>query len=201
MIKYKKNACLFRMKMDNLVWSATAVPIRSTDNGIETLMTRRAFWNCEKGKNRPMRYPGEWIFSGGKFEEADGTLDYTCKREFCQELDYSGGFSDIMFLRSAVEYSLDVGYYVKFYAVKLCPCPQFALTDEVIAHKWMTPDDAKALICSTDFTNEQLREFKARGLYKEEYGKYAVINRQFPVQTVKTLDFLQEHMKELRSRY
>jgi 8-oxo-dGTP pyrophosphatase MutT (NUDIX family) len=178
--------------------SATLCPVRSTDGGIEVLLTRRAFWNAEQ--NRPMRYPGEWIFSGGKHVQEDGPLCNTAIREFREELNYPGDISKIALLRSDNEESLGTLYYIEFYLAKLCKDPEFSLSPEVIDFRWMMPGDASALLRSEYFTREQLSIFKELKLDNPEYGKYAVASRQFPVQTAKTLDILaQRH--DLRGQY
>jgi 8-oxo-dGTP pyrophosphatase MutT (NUDIX family) len=184
--------------MENAIPSATLCPVRSTDSGIEVLLTRRAFWNAEQ--NRPMRYPGEWIFSGGKHIPEDGPLCNTAIREFREELRYLGNISKIALLRSDNEESIGTLYYIEFYLAKLSKDPQFSLSPEVIDFRWMRPGDASALLRSEYFTIEQQKEFQQRKLDNPEYGKYATSSRQFPVQTAKTLDILaQRH--DLRGQY
>lgn len=184
--------------MTQIIQSASLCPIRSTEEGIEVLLTRRAFWNYEK--HRPMRYPGEWVFNGGSYEEGDKSLLDTAIREFREELEYKGPVSNTMLVRSGFQDSHGKRYFVEFYGAKISSEYPFTLTEkgEVIAFQWITPINALSLIRSEDFTREQLEEFKQRNLDDQAFGLYAVTERQFPIQNALTLELIQS-MHELRS--
>lgn len=186
--------------MTQVIQSASLCPIRSIDGGIEVLLTRRAFWNYEK--NRPMRYPSEWVFAGGAHEEGDKDLVETAVREFREELRYDGAVNNTKLLRSGYQDSHGRRYFVEFYAASIDSDSPFTLTKEgeVIAVQWIRPEDALTLIRSEEFTRKQLEEFKRRGLDDPKYGIYAVTGRQFPVQNVQTLELIQS-MPELRELY
>ncbi|MHA1690098.1 MAG: NUDIX hydrolase [Candidatus Heimdallarchaeaceae archaeon] len=186
--------------MQDIIQSASLCPIRTTSSGIEVLLTRRAFWNYEK--HRPMRYPGEWVFAGGAYEEGDQNLVETAVREFREELKYRGKVDNIRLLRSGYQDSHGKRYFVEFYGASIDPDSSFSLTEkgEVLTVQWITPRDALALIRSKEFTDEQLVEFKQRGLADSKYGIYAVTSRQFSIQNVQTLELIQS-MPKLRDLY
>ncbi len=183
-----------------IIQSASLCPIKLTDGGIEVLLTRRAFWNYER--DRPMRYPGEWVFAGGSYENTDKNLIGTAIREFKEELKYEGSVSNTKFLRSGYQDSHERRYFVEFHAASIDSDSLFTLTEEgeVIAVQWIRPEDALTLIRSEEFTRKQLDEFKRRGLDNTNYGIYTVTARQFPVQNVQTLELIQS-MPELRNQY
>ncbi len=186
--------------MDSITQSASLCPIRPTEQGIEVLLTRRAFWNYEK--NRPMRYPGEWVFAGGSYENRDKKLVRTAVREFREELKYEDVISNTRLLRSDYQDSHGKRYFVEFYAAAIDSDPKFTLTEkgEVIAVKWISPVNALSFIRSEEFDNEQLKEYGRRGLANSEYGIYAVTDRQYPIQNDITLEFIQS-IPELRDLY
>ena len=192
--------CLFHLYMAEIIQSASLCPIRSTEQGIEVLLIRRAFWNYEK--HRPMRSPGEWVFAGGAYEEGDKDLVETAVREFREELKYGGTVDNTRSLRSGYQDSHGKRYFVEFYAASIDSDYSFTLTEEgeVIAVQWKSPVDALLLIRSKEFTREQLETFKQRGLADSKYGIYAVTSRQFPVQNVQTLELIQS-MPELMELY
>ncbi|MBI4147128.1 NUDIX domain-containing protein [Candidatus Woesearchaeota archaeon] len=177
--------------MDTVIQSASLCPIRTTINGLEVLLTRRAFWNFEK--NRPMRYPGEWVFAGGSYETSDVNLAETAVREFREELKYEGSVNNIKFLRSGYQNSHGKRYFVEFYTASIDLDSSFTLTKEgeVLAVQWFKPKDAITLIRSEQFTCEQAESFKQKELAHTKYGIYAVNERQFPVQNVQTLELIQ----------
>ena len=186
--------------MTGIIQSASLCPIRSTKDGLEVLLTRRAFWNYEK--NRPMRYPGEWVFAGGSYETDDKNLIETAVREFREELGYEGRVNNIKFLRSGYQNSHGRRYFVEFHIASIDSDSPFTLTEEgeVLAVQWIAPKDALTLIMSEEFTGEQLEAFKRRGLADTKYGVHAVTARQFPVQNVQTLELI-ESTPELRDVY
>ncbi|MHC4247905.1 MAG: NUDIX domain-containing protein [Planctomycetota bacterium] len=179
---------------------ALLCPVRVRDDVLEVLMTRRAFWNHQK--DRPMRYPGEWVFPGGSREEGDVGLLETAIREFREELHYDGEVKGTRRLRAATQDSHGRTYYSEFYAAKVDSAFPFMPHegDEVIDVKWLRPADALGLIRSGEFTTEQLGEFRERGLGDSRFGIYAVNERQFPIQNVLTLELIQS-MPELREEY
>jgi 8-oxo-dGTP pyrophosphatase MutT (NUDIX family) len=186
--------------MTRIIQSASLCPIRSTEDGIEVLLTRRAFWNYEK--HRPMRYPGEWVFAGGIYEDRDKDLVETAVREFREELKYEGTVDNTKLLRSGYQDSHGRRYFVEFHAAAIDLDSPFTLTEEgeVIAVQWRSPVDALSLIRSEEFIREQLEEFEQRGLDNTKYGIHTVTDRQFPVQNVQTLELIQS-MAELRDLY
>lgn len=186
--------------MTPIIQSASLCPIRSDGESIEVLLTRRAFWNYER--DRPMRYPGEWVFPGGQYEERDIDLVETAVREFREELKYGGQVGNTRLLRSATQPSHGKEYFVEFYAAQLEEDPSFTLHEqgEVIGVQWMAPAKALELIHSDQFTREQLEQFKQKGLGDSKYGIHAVTERQFPVQNVQTLELIQA-MPELVGLY
>jgi len=190
----------FHLYMARIIQSASLCPIRSTEKGLEVLLTRRAFMNHEK--NRPMRYPGEWVFVGGSYEHGDKTLVETAIREFREELKYESVVRNTKFLRSGYQDSHGKKYFVEFHAASIDSNSLFTLTEEgeVLAVQWIAPKDALTLIRSEEFTREQLEAFKRRGLADTKYGVYAVTARQFPVQNVQTLELIQS-MPGLRDLY
>lgn len=184
----------------DLIQSASLCPIRSNEQGIEVLLTRRTFWNYEK--NRPMKYPGEWVFAGGTYEDCDENLVWTAIREFREELNYKGPIKNVKFLRSATQKSYGKEYFVECHCAKIDSDYGFSLTEkgEVIGIQWIKPTNALSLIKSEEFEHEQLKEFKKRGLDDPKYGIHTVVDRQFPLQTVNTLELLGK-MPELRDLY
>jgi|SRR3989344_6655488 len=182
--------------MARLIHSASLCPIRIRKE-LEVLLTRRAFWNNEK--NRPMRYPGEWVFAGGSYENKDNNLIETAIREFREELNYKNNIENVKFLRSGYQRSHEKKYYVEFYAASI-EDSEFKLTEEIIEFKWISPESALNLIKSKEFTENQLKKFKQYGLTNRKYGIYRVNQRQFPVQNVKTLELINS-MSELRGLY
>ena len=186
--------------MKSIIQSASLCPIRSDGNDIEVLLTRRAFWNYER--DRPMRYPGEWVFAGGSYKPGDNDLVETAIREFREELQYQGKVSNTRSLRSATQDSHGKTYFGEFYAAQIDINPSFSLQDqgEIIGVRWIHPEKALELIHSDDFTREQMEQFKQKGLGDKKYGIHTVDGRQFPVQNVKTLELIQS-MPELVGLY
>ena len=174
----------------SVIRSASLCPTRTTEDGLEVLLVRRAFWNHLK--QRPMRYPGEWSFAGGAHEEGDKDLAATAVREFREELRYEGPVTDTMLLHAAHQDWRGRPYYVEFHAARIDPSCPFVLAEdgEVIDFRWISPGDALALIRSEEFTRRQLEEFRRRGLDDQRFGVYAVGARQFPEQNVRTLELM-----------
>ncbi|MHC5058429.1 MAG: NUDIX hydrolase [Planctomycetota bacterium] len=185
---------------DGPIPGALLCPVRVRSDVLEVLMTRRAFWNNQR--DRPMRYPGEWVFPGGSREEGDAGLVETAIREFREELHYDGEVTATRRLRSATQGSHGRSYYSEFYAAKVDPAFLFSPHEggEVIDVRWFRPADALDLIRSGEFTTEQLGEFRERGLGDSRFGIYAVDERQFPIQNVLTLELILS-MPELREEY
>lgn len=187
--------------MGTFVYSAALCPLRSTDEGLEVLLTRRAFWNARE--QRPMRYPGEWTFASGSYAEGDACLLETALREFREEVRYAGDITDTRFLRSGTGSWQEKIHVVLFYAARLASQPEFSLVEngEVIAVDWFRPQQALTLIQSDDFSRDQAAEFQRRGLDDPRFGIYAVSSRQFPVQNVATLELIHARETELREAY
>jgi 8-oxo-dGTP pyrophosphatase MutT (NUDIX family) len=177
--------------MEPIIPSAVLCPTRVNDRGeLEVLLTRRAFWNYQK--DRPMRYPGEWSFCGGIYEDCDKNLLDTAIREFTEEMGYHGPIDDTMFIRSATKHSYGQNYCVESYSARIDCSHNFTLTEkgEVIGLMWIRPDDAIRLIRSGDFTREQLSEFRKKGLDNPEFGIYRAFERKLPSQNIKTLEMI-----------
>jgi len=186
--------------MASIIQSASLCPLRSTPEGLLVLLVRRAFWNYQK--QRPMRYPGEWAFPGGVWEEGDANLVATAVREFREELQYAGPVTDTRLLRSEVQESHGKQYYGEFHAARIDHAFPFALTDEgeVMNVQWITPAAALSRMRSEEFEREQLEEYRHRGLGGPAFGVYAAVGRQFPTQNVKTLETILS-MPDLKDVY
>ncbi len=188
--------------MKEIINSGLLCPIRITDEGIETLLTRRAFWNYQK--DRPMMYPSEWLYAGGSYdEEVDRNLLETAQREFREEKKYDGPITDTIFLCSATQDTHGKTYNMEFYTARIdSDCP-LKITDyeEIIDAKWMLVDDAIELIYSEDFTKEQTNEFKTKKLDNPKYEKYAVTERQYPIQNINALKLIRDKTPELMELY
>jgi 8-oxo-dGTP pyrophosphatase MutT (NUDIX family) len=176
--------------------SAALCPIRLKDDNLEVLLTRRSFWNVQK--RRPMRYPGEWVFAGGIYEEKDRDLQQTAEREFREELGYLGEIKDQKFLRSANLRQGNKDYAVHFYSALIEEEPIFRIYEggEVIDIKWMRPECAIKLIQSKEFSEDQLEQFEQRKLGDNKYGIYAARKRSLPIQNIKTLEQIYSFSRE-----
>ncbi len=172
------------------VSSGMLCPVRSDGGNIEVLLTRRSFWNHEK--NRPMRYPGEWVFAGGKSERTDGSLAHTAVREFREELCYDGDIKVEGLFYSFDNNTQDRYFSAEFYRAKIESSNRFKLQDkgEVIDFRWMDPLEAICMINSDEFTKEQLADFRKMRLDNEDFGVYAVYKRQVPLENIQALSML-----------
>lgn len=149
-----------------------------------------------------MRYPGEWMFAGGGWEEGDLSLCETAIREFREELGYEGNIIDPRFLRRDAQEAYGKTHYVEFYASALDhPCSFRPQEQEIIDHQWIAPNVALDLMLSTAFSRSQEREFLQRGLNYSCYGRYQHTNRAYPLQNILTLALLQSRQEEFRHVY
>jgi 8-oxo-dGTP pyrophosphatase MutT (NUDIX family) len=189
-----------------LVPSGALCPLRIRNGVLETLVQRREFWNYKH--DRPMRFPGEWMFSGGMWEEKDSDLAATafrefCKdselpatafREFCEETGYNGRLVRAKHLRTAEPDQYNE-YHIEFYAAIIDPDADFEppARGEVLAVEWMKPAAALSRLWSREFDREQRLAFRRFGLDDPKHGKYARKTRELPVQNMRTLGHIMEH--------
>lgn len=155
----------------------------------KVLMIRRRYFD-EKW-NAPERFPGEWTFAGGHHSLLDNNLYETAEREFREETGYEGGIisPELFFVSEPV---LDFKQYlIHFYAAELeSEEGPFKMNDEVIDLRWFNPTDAISMIKSDDFEAELLGEYSRLGLGNEKYGIRRITARQFPFQTLNTLEVI-----------
>ena len=180
------------------VLSALLCPIRVKDDEVEVFMVRRYYW--DEINNRPMTYPGEWVFSGGKKESRDSSLLETAKREFREELGYEGKIQGNYFLRSAEQNVYGIIHSLGFYASKIDDTDDFNPSSEIIDYRWIRPKDAIELVTSDKFTLEQISEYKRRGLDDSTYGIYSAKERKAVKQNIETLKLIGQ-MPEIKTRY
>jgi len=171
------------------VCSGLLCPIRNIGKGVEVLLTRREFWH--ERKQQPRTFPGEWVFTGGTAEPEDRDLLETAIREFGEELDYKGKVLNANLFYSATRHSYGKLYHLEFYAAQIDKSYELNLTKEgrveLMDVKWFSPESALKLICSEEFTQQQLWQYKKRGFDNPKYGAYSVSFRQFPVDVVNAL--------------
>lgn len=145
---------------------AVLCPIR--DNG-DLFFVRRAVWNPLA--KRPMSYPGEWAFAGGKPETGDATFLDTATREFREETGYCG---DIVPIRSYM-----IGG-VMYYLAALDKEPtEHINNDELIDSRWLSAQSALELILSKEFSLEQEKRLMPYGF-----------SRKMPYRTIDLLEKL-----------
>ncbi len=157
--------------------AAALCPLREKSGKLEIFLTRRSLWNHRR--NKPMIFPGEWVFAGGKPECSDEHLEDTAVREFREEVGYHGEIDNIRFLRSG----RSTIYTVEFYIAQIEP-EEFQLQkSEVTEADWMTPTRWLDRIHSPQFNDHQLGQLR----------KYGIRNRQLPLQTIATLEYLQSN--------
>ncbi|MFH2028406.1 MAG: NUDIX hydrolase [Nanoarchaeota archaeon] len=176
--------------MYNLEYSACLCPVRATEEGIETLLTKRVYFNKEM--DRPMKFPGEWVFAGGMFSRSDTSLRDTAIREFYEETDYDGDIANTVFLRIGKGPLNGKQHYIAFYGARIDDSFSFGgkVNGEVLDTRWMNVDDALSLICSDEFTYEQNKLIAEMGINSLAYGDYRIDSRQFPSQVVETLKLI-----------
>mgnify|MGYP001387564781 CR=1 FL=1 len=164
-------------------------------DNLKVLMIRRSFWNKEK--DRPMTFPGEWAFAGGKYDDSDKDLVETAVREFREELGYKGYIENIEFIRKVSDDFYGKNHYVEFYSANVDPRSYFSYEfgREIVDNMWVKPRDAISYIQSEGFEQEQEYMIKKCGLNKPEYGKYAIDSRQKPEQTLITLEYFVQNEK------
>ncbi|MCA9458983.1 MAG: NUDIX hydrolase [Nanoarchaeota archaeon] len=177
-----------------MIGSALLCLLRFTQsNNLEVLLTKRAYWNEEK--NRPMRYPGEWMFAGGVFDkDLDENFKQTAMREFREETDFKGEFENLYFLRSCDVHSKGRIYHSEFYTCTLENLQDNLISNssEIVDLAWMEINYILQYMVSDEFTNSQLKVFKGNDYGNSKYGKYAVKQREFPQENYNTLKLLKE---------
>jgi 8-oxo-dGTP pyrophosphatase MutT (NUDIX family) len=174
--------------MTNPIKAAVLCPWIVHNDNLMVLMIRRSFWNKEK--DRPMAFPGEWAFAGGKYESQDKNLVDTAVREFREELGYTGLIDHINLIRFASSRFGGRNHHVEFYSANVDPISYFSyeFERELIDDKWIKPSDAIELIQSKEFDKEQNYWIKRYGLDQPVHGKYAIDSRQSADQTIITLE-------------
>ena len=174
--------------MTNPIKAAVLCPWTIHNDDLMVLMIRRSFWNKEK--SRPMAFPGEWAFAGGKYEPQDKDLVETAVREFREELGYNGSIDNLKLIRSASSRFSERNHYVEFYSANVDPKSDFSyeLERELVDDKWIKPKDAIELIQSKEFDKEQSYWIKRYGLDQPVHGKSAIDSRQKADQTIITLE-------------
>jgi 8-oxo-dGTP pyrophosphatase MutT (NUDIX family) len=183
------------------VESATLCPVRIKDDDLEVLLVRRNFWDYQN--NRPMIFPGEWVFSGGKKEENDKSLLETAIREFCEETRYEGVVSQPKLIYSGKSRFYDRIYNIDYYAARIDDSAilSFEPKGEVVEARWFSPSQAIELLRSESFEKQQAEEFHRQGLDKPSLGDYVVEKRIFPRGTVHALETIRDMAPDLISFY
>ena len=167
-------------------------------------MVRRSFWNYLK--NRPMKFTGEWVFAGGKYDhESDNgsPLFQTGEREFREELDYKGEITLIgPLLTGNFNGNGHPGdktpHRLGFYAVKIEDDPLFNILDkgEVMQAYWFYPIQAWNYLKSDSFDREQ---GILLNLLQEQHPGHEIHELQVPYATIRTLEILAENESLLLS--
>ncbi len=168
--------------------AACLCPIRINDGKLETLVTRRTFFNHLNG--RPMIYPGEWVFGGGSHEESDADLLYTAVREFREELNFYGFIYNTRFFHADIRPVRGNPVHMEFYTASVEPTtiPRIPIGGEIIDAKWWVPSEALDFMDSEEFVQEQLRMIRELRLDDAKHGKLAINVRQVPKMTLKVLE-------------
>jgi 8-oxo-dGTP pyrophosphatase MutT (NUDIX family) len=175
--------------------SASLCPIRKRKGHIEIFLIRRAFWHPTK--HRPLRYPGEWAFPGGKRESRDKTLLHTAIREFREELGYQGEIKETFFLRRGRHDSDNTPFYITFYGAVMNPRKLASNEEDIIAIAWKRPKDWLNLITSETFTKNLEKEYQRLGFSDKNYGKFKITKRHKPRENIKTIQMILRQEKEL----
>ena len=174
----------------NLVKSACLVPYRETEEGVVVLLGKRSYFNHEQ--KRPMSFPGEWSFLGGKAEPEDPDLEHTAKRELGEEIGYRGRFF-------GVEHFVDVRtrlgstvYDIAVYLAQLESDPEFDIPQngEIIDLDWDDPTEWARHLTSKQFEAEQRRAIEDHELNHPRYGDHAITRRQVSTQMISALEAL-----------
>lgn len=162
------------------VYCGVFIPHRYRLGRFEVLMTQRNYWNFEM--SRPMKFPGEWVFPGGCFEEEDLDLKNTAIREFIEETGYKGEILSVNYLKEKIISLDERKYFVRIFTgeIEKYNFGEFSEKDEVIDIKWNTPFRWLEIINSKEFLEEKLKNLKF----------YGIMNQQLPRASIETLEEL-----------
>lgn len=167
--------------------SGCLCPIRDGDKGIETLLTKRCFWNHLKG--RPMRFPGEWVFSGGKKDTTDIDLKATAIREFHEEMGYQGNILVPKMYHKEFGKDQNDSLTIEFYSCKIENC-DFNPSNEVIEYKWTGLQEAIDLILDPGLTKELESAYVAMDFNDKKYDLFSIEKRKIPKMNLRALEKL-----------
>ncbi len=197
-----------------VVEAVIACPVRLGAEGVlETLLTKRPCWN--ERKERPMRFPGEWAFPGGKLTRSEkrairslpprelealmrsGSSPWygALVRELGEELGCEGSWHVLGCLGAHTNgggssYRV-VGYVLAFHqGVVLKPS-----AEEIAALQWWPPGEALRYLTSPAFEQEQELLFRR---VKAEHSRFTIEEREKPLATYAFLERLARRQKEYR---
>jgi 8-oxo-dGTP pyrophosphatase MutT (NUDIX family) len=166
-------------------------PIRIKRGRMELLLVRRVFYNSRK--KRPLRFPGEWTFPGGKRDPEDKTLLATAIREFREELNCTGKVDGTFFLRRGRQGQFTITFFAAYTDPKMCKI----IDEDTADYAWKTPHAWLALLASERFTHSLEREYRRRGFADKKFGKFSITKRDIPAEHIATIRLIQRREKQL----
>lgn len=151
--------------------SAILIPYEKIIDSYRFLMTQRNYWNYSK--NSPMRFPGEWVFPGGKLESKDSDLKRTAIRKFEEKTFYVGQIEDMCFYKSITiisekdneEVNFIEAYMGKIYRMHLGS--NFNIYDEVINVNWMSVSNWLEYLKSDTYEAKHNQALESLGIKRE----------------------------------